>query len=283
MADEKVISEIKREYVENLLSRGKRLDGRKLEEFRDITIIQNPVGMAEGSARVKLGDTDLIAGIKIILGDPYADSMDKGVMTTTAELVPLASPFFETGPPSPQAVEIARVVDRGIRESQTIDLHALKVPDENKVFVVFIDIYPLDMDGNLIDAATIAVMTALNNSIVPAATLTKNLDHPIEKDFKLPIAHLPISVTGVKIGKNVILDPTQDEEDIAGARLTVTTDENGDIRAMQKGNIGKLTQEDIDHIVELSIAKGRDIRKLLNKEGNPPAPIEHDDAKQSRF
>lgn len=282
MADESVIPEIKRDYMENLLSRGKRIDGRKLEEIREITIIENPIGMAEGSARVKLGETDLIAGIKIILGDPYPDSKDKGVMTTTAELVPLASPQFETGPPSPKAVEIARVVDRGIRESETIDLRALKVPDEDKVFIVFIDIYPLDMDGNLIDAATIAVMTALRNTIVPASSLTAHLEHPME-DFKLPITHLPIAITGVKIGDTLVLDPTQDEEDIAGARLTVTTDENGEIRAMQKGNIGRLTVEDIDRVVELSIEKGREIRKILMKEGNPPAPVNTTDVEQIRF
>jgi exosome complex component RRP42 len=282
MADEKVISEIKRDYIENLLSRGKRLDGRKLTDTRDITIIENPLGMAEGSARVKLGHTDLVAGIKIILGDPYPDSKDKGVMTTTAELTPLASSDFETGPPSPRAIEVARVVDRGIRESETINLRALKVPDEDKVFVVFIDIYPMDMDGNLIDAATIAVMSALRNATVPAAELTKNLDHPME-DFKLPTTHIPIAVTGLKIGDSIVFDPTQDEEDIGGARLTVTTDENGDIRAMQKGNIGRLTPEDVDRIVAFSIEKGRDIRKLLMKEGNPPAPVRHDEPVQTSF
>jgi exosome complex component RRP42 len=274
MADEHVISEIKRGYIENLLAKGKRMDGRNVDEIRKVSIImENKLGMAEGSARVKLGDTDVICGIKVVLGDPYPDSKDKGVMTTTAELVPLASPFFETGPPSPESVEVARVVDRGIRESETINLRSLKVPEENKVFVVFIDIYPLDMDGNLIDAATVAVMKALSNTIVPAAELTKNLDHPME-DFKLPLAHMPIAVTGVKIGDTVILDPTQDEEDIAGARLTVTTDENGDIRAMQKGNIGRLSPEDIDLIVNLSIEKGKEIRKVLMSEGNPPAPAE---------
>ena len=100
------------------------IGGEKMAET-GCEIIENPLGMAEGSARVKLGDTDVVAGIKVILGDPYPDSKDKGVMTTTAELTPLASSDFETGPPSRQAIEIARVVDRGIRESQTINLKAL--------------------------------------------------------------------------------------------------------------------------------------------------------------
>lgn len=271
MSDEHVISEIKRGYLLNLLAKGKRIDGRRPDEIRPFTVERNILGMAEGSARVKLGDTDVVAGIKILLGDPYPDSKDSGVMTTTAELLPLASPLFETGPPSPEAIEVARVVDRGIRESQTIDLKALKVPDENKVFIVFIDIYPLDMDGNLIDASTIAVMAALSDVTVSAAELTRHLDHPME-DFKLPITHMPIAVTGVKIGDHIILDPTQEEEEISGARLTVTTDEHGDIRAMQKGNIGTLTVGDVDTIVRLSRERGAEIRKVLMNEGNPSAP-----------
>ncbi len=273
MADEKVIAEIKRDYITNLISRGKRMDGRDVDQIREVSIELNPIGTAEGSARVKLGGTEVICGIKVGLGDPYADSLNKGVMTTTAELVPLASPDFETGPPRPEAIELARVIDRGIRESGTIDLKELKVPNENKVFIVFIDIYPIDMDGNLFDAGTIAALAALLNTTVNAVELTKNLENPMPADFKLPINHYPLTVTGVKIGDTMVLDPSQEEEDIAGARLTVSTDENGDIRAMQKGNIGKLTVDDIDYMVAKSIEHGKEIRKLLMPEGNPPAPF----------
>jgi len=274
MSEENVIAEIKRDYMVNLLSKGKRIDGRRPDEFRDITVIPNPIATAEGSARVKLGGTDVVVGIKIALGDPYPDSKDKGVMTTMAELVPLASPLFESGPPSPMSIEISRVVDRGIRESGSIDLRALKVPGEEKVFIVFIDIYPMDMDGNLIDASTIAAMSALFNTIVPASILTAELENPME-DFKLPIKHCPIAITGVKIGETMVLDPSQEEEDIAGARLTVTTIENGDLCAMQKGNIGRLSIEDIDYIVENSVSNGREIRKILMNEASHPALVDN--------
>jgi len=265
MSEENIVAEIKREYVINLAAQGKRIDGRRPDEIRGISIIRKPIDTAEGSARVRLGSTDVLAGIKIGMGDPYSDTKDSGIMTTSAELIPLAAPTFETGPPSPEAIELARVVDRGIRESKAIDLKALKVPNSEKVFVVFMDIYALDFDGNLFDASTIAVMAALMNTIVPASELTAELETPME-DFPLPINHYPISITGVKLGDTTVLDPTQDEEDIAGARLTVTTDENGDIRAMQKGNIGRLSVEDIDRIVELSVERGREIRKILMQE-----------------
>lgn len=44
---------------------GERIDGRKLDEYRNIEIETGYVKKAEGSAYVRLGDTKVIAGIKV--------------------------------------------------------------------------------------------------------------------------------------------------------------------------------------------------------------------------
>ena len=116
---------IKRDYLANLAEQGKRADGRRIDEYRNIEIETNIISKAEGSARVKIGNTQVIAGIKMDMGDPYSDTPDSGVMTTAAELIPLASPDFESGPPREDAIELARVVDRGIRESEIIEVDKL--------------------------------------------------------------------------------------------------------------------------------------------------------------
>ena len=56
---------IKRDYLANLAEQGKRADGRRLDEYRNIEIETNVVSKAEGSARVKIGNTQVIAGIKM--------------------------------------------------------------------------------------------------------------------------------------------------------------------------------------------------------------------------
>ena len=61
---------IKREYLENLAKNGKREDGRKFNEFREIEIETDIISKAEGSARVKIGKTQIIAGIKMDIGEP---------------------------------------------------------------------------------------------------------------------------------------------------------------------------------------------------------------------
>jgi len=250
---------IKREYLAKLAGQGKREDGRGFDEFRPITIETNVISKAEGSARVKIGNTQVVAGIKMSVGEPYSDSPESGVMVTAAELIPLASPDFEAGPPREKAIELSRVVDRGIRESGVIELDKLCIEPKEKVWVVFIDIHIIDYDGNLFDAASLASLAALMTTTVPAENFELGEDYP------LPIKEPPVSCTSVKFNGNVVTDPSLDEEETAEARLTVATDQNGDIRAMQKGLNGSFTVDEIKKVINTSIDNGKKIREQLYK------------------
>jgi len=269
---------IKRDYLYDLAKKGKRADGRKFDEFRNIEIETGLISKAEGSARIKIGNTQVVAGIKMDIGDPYPDSPDKGVMMTAAELIPLASPDFESGPPREDAIELSRVVDRGIRESEVIGLDKLCIEPGEKIWMVFIDIHIIDFDGNLFDAASLAALAALFNATVPIERLQPTLEkyqekfpsikdylkeHP--KDYQLPMNEPPISCTSVKFNDLVVVDPCLDEEEIAEARLTVATDKNGDIRAMQKGLDGSFTVEEIKKVIKASLVNGMAIRTKLDE------------------
>lgn len=252
-----VMSEIKKDHIHKLLAKGRRVDNRAWDEFRPITIQPGYIETAEGSARVKIGNTDVLVGVKMATGAPFADTPNKGVLSTNAELIPMASPNFESGPPDENSIELARVVDRGIRESQIVDLEALCIEPEKEVWIMFTDIYVLDYDGNLFDAAFLGAIAALNNTMVPAKANDRG------DDYQLPIQHMPISVTAVQIENSILVDPTLDEEKVAEARLTVTTDENGDLRAMQKGLAGAFSLDQIYKCVETSQRLGNDLRKLI--------------------
>jgi exosome complex component RRP42 len=268
---------IKRDFIFNLAKNGKRADGRKFDEFRKIDIETGFISKAEGSAKVKIGNTQVVAGIKMDIGEPYQDSPDKGVMMTAIELIPLASPDFESGPPREDAIELSRVVDRGIRESEVIEMDKLCIEPGELIWLVFIDIHILDFDGNLFDAASLAALAALLNTMVPVERLRPNIEkfqdkYPNikqylenhSKNFKLPMKEPPISCTSVKFNNIVILDPSLDEEEIAEVRLTVATDKNGDIRAMQKGLSGSFKVEEIKKVIKASLDNGRKIRKELD-------------------
>ncbi|MFE3846006.1 exosome complex protein Rrp42 [Thermoplasmatota archaeon] len=252
-----ITSSIKRDYLYNLAKKGKRQDGRDLFKFRNISIETNLISKAEGSARVKIGNTQVVAGIKIDIGEPYSDSPNSGVITTAAELNPLASPDFESGPPRENAIELARVVDRGIRESEFIELDKLCIEPNEKIWIVFIDIHIIDYDGNLFDAASLAALAAILTAKVPAKRFELGEDYP------LPVKDPPISCTSVKFNDVMIMDPSLDEEEIAEARITIATDQNGHIRAMQKGLKGSYTTDEIKKIIKVSLDNGVEIRKKL--------------------
>ena len=253
-----VISELMREHINRLAASGKRTDGRVFDEPRSLTVHKNYIKTAEGSARVQLGNTDVLVGVKIDVGEPYADTPNQGVLTTSAELIPMASPNFESGPPSPTAIELARVVDRGIRETKTVNTEKLCITPKEKVWIMFIDIHALDYDGNLFDAASYGALSALSCAIVPASKIGK-------ADYPLPLEHWPISVTSAKIGSSIVVDPNLDEERIADARLTVTTDENGDVRAMQKGLKGSFNLEEVRGAIRTSQRVGRTLREVIQQ------------------
>ena len=269
---------IKRDYLSKLAEQGKRADGRTFNEFRKIEIETGLISKAEGSARVKLGNTQVVAGIKILIGTPYPDTPASGVMATAAELIPMASPDFEAGPPRENAIELARVVDRGIRESKIIEVDKLCLEPGEAIWMVFIDIHIIDFDGNLFDTSSLAALAALHNTVIPIERLRPDLEKLQEKfpsvkkyleehptDYPLPLKEPPISCTSVKYNNVIMIDPALDEEEIAEARLTVATDKNGDIRAMQKGLNGSFTVEEIKKVIKASIDNGVKIREELYK------------------
>ena len=249
-----VLSEIKKGYILRQLKEGKRNDGRELNAIREATVQTGFVTRAPGSAMVQLGKTRVLAGVKIELGTPFADTPNQGVLTTNVELLPMAFPTFESGPPNENSIEYARVVDRGIRESKMIDLKKLVVTPGEKVWIVFIDIDVLDYDGNLIDACNLAAVSALKTAVIPGAA--QGLE-----DIPLPVTCTPIAVTFVKIDEFLVPDPDLEEEQASDGRITVTTTEDGNLRAMQKGAGGAFTFDEIREAISMSFNLGKELRE----------------------
>ncbi len=249
-----VISEIRKNFMLESIKNGKRLDGRSLDEYREIKITENFIPKAAGSAMVELGNTKVVAGLKIEQGEPFEDSPDNGVMLLNIELLPMAFPTFESGPPSEQAVEYSRVVDRGIRESKMIDTSKLVIESGKTVWMIFVDIDVLNYDGNIIDACTLAAVTALKNAVIPGSKIG-------QKDFKLPVNATPVSVTMWKLGDELICDANLEEEQVSSGRITVTISEDGHIHAMQKGEVGEFSLEEIQKAIKTSSDIGNKLRE----------------------
>ena len=252
-----------RNHIIGLLNANTRLDGRKLTEYRKpIELEYGVVKTAEGSARVKIGETDVMVGVKLEVGEPYPDTPNEGTIIVGAELLPLSNPEFELGPPGIQAIELARVVDRGIRESKALDFKKLCIEKGEKIWMVIIDICPINDAGNLFDASSLAALAALKNAKFPAFDGEK-VDYKAKTDKSLELEKTPIAVTVIKIGDKFIVDPSTEEEKAVDARLTVSSMEDGTLCAMQKGGDFPLTVEDINKMLDIGIEKAKELRGYL--------------------
>jgi exosome complex component RRP42 len=264
------VSNLTKETLKKMFKEDKRFDNRKLFEFRDITIEYNVSNKAEGSARVKIGKTDVVVGIKLAPGEPYSDSPDRGNLTVSSDLLPLASPRFESGPPDFQGIELPRLVDRAVRGSGMIDLTKLCIKEGEKVWTIYIDIYPINDDGNLIDAATIGAIAALKKTKIPALTENNTID--FDKEPKEPLAlskeSVPLSFSFFKLGDSILLDPTREEEEACDGRLTFGISKFNDeyvANSCQKAGNATFTQEEVDKIMDMLAEKYEELNKKLKK------------------
>lgn len=263
-----VLDDLKKSQILELLEQGKRADGRAMDEQRKLVIETNAVPKANGSARVRLGGSEVICGVKIQPDRPFPDMGDKGIFICTAELLPLSHPSVETGPPGPDVIELARVVDRGIRESHMVDLAQLVIEKNKSVVGVFADNVVVDYDGNLFDACSYAATAALMSATSPKWVMQDDVP-TLEggQESPVPVTTIPVSVTMAKIGNHIVVDPDASEWACMDARVTITTDSDGNICALQKGGKNGFEFDDLIKCGELSVRVGAKIREQLKQAG----------------
>jgi exosome complex component RRP42 len=261
----RVISTIERKYIINNLKKEERIDGRGLWDYREFKIEADTISSAEGSADVSLGDTRIITGLKYDIGTPFPDLPNEGVCTIMAELLPIASPLFESGPPDEQSIELARVVDRGIRHADCIQTKKLCIKEEEAVYILFADMYVLNHGGNLIDCGGVSVLATLISSQIPEGKMTDNgvewTGNYIMGD--MIVNELPLVLTFAKIEDMIFVDPNLAEELVSDGRMSISVTENK-ITAIQKSGTATFSNDEIQLITQKALEIGNSLRNKLN-------------------
>jgi len=245
-SEKRIVSSLRKESIKRMVLTGVREDGRGLDQMRNIEARARVIDTADGSALVSLGNTKIVAGVKMGLGAPFPDSPDEGILIVNAEVLPHASPYSEPGPPDEYAIELARVVDRALRHSGWIDLKSLVVEPGRVARILWCDIYVLNDDGNLVDAAGIAAVVAIRTAEFPTVVKADSgyqLDRSKREPLKLNDERMPFIISFGKIMNKLIVDPSSDEEDILDGRISIAY--AGDrIVAIQK-TVGQFTAQEI--------------------------------------
>ncbi len=262
MDGKQITNAIEKEYILSLLKQGRRLDGRGINEFRELKIETNVIGTANGSAIVYLGKTKLICGIKATISNPWPEYPNKGSIFVGIETSPLSAPEYRVGPPQIDEIELSRVTDRAIRESECIDLEDLCIIPGEKVWTLNIDIYTLDDYGNLFDASVIAAYAALYTARIPEVRVIDGEIEILETTRPIKLNTFPISVTTYKIGEYLVTDAELREEQIADARITFGTIDTHIISG-QKGGSGAFKSSEILEILKTAIRTGSELRNRV--------------------
>ncbi|KAL6503010.1 hypothetical protein OROHE_024178 [Orobanche hederae] len=289
-----------KKFIETALISDLRIDGRGPFDYRNLTI---QFGSEDGSSDVQLGQTRVMGFVTSQLVQPYRDRPNEGTLSVFTEFSPMADPSFEVGRPGEFAVELGRIVDRGLRESRAVDTESLCVVAGKWVWSIRIDLHILDNGGNLVDAANSAALAALLTFRRPECTLggedgQEVTIHPPEfvwdhemsfwmrvarsiallykrmlqrtcmrEPLPLTVHHLPITVTFAFIGNEstVVIDPSHFEEAVMGGKLTATLNANGDICAIQKAGGEGILQSVIMQCLRIASVKAVDITGKLKK------------------
>ena len=261
----RIISKIEKSYITSNLKKGERIDGRDIWEYRKFNIKSDIISSAEGSADVSLGDTRIITGLKYEVGEPFPDLPNEGVCTIMAELLPVASPLFERGPPDEQSIELARVVDRGIRHADCVQTKKLCIKENEAVYILFVDMYVINYDGNLIDAGSVSALTTLISAHIPEGKIGEDglewTGHYLTGETI--VNELPLVLTYGKIDDIIFLDPNLAEELVCDGKISISATENK-ITSIQKSGAATFSIEEIKMLCKKSIDIGKKLRNELN-------------------
>ncbi|KAF9205307.1 hypothetical protein BGZ49_004207 [Haplosporangium sp. Z 27] len=241
-----------REFVLSALKEGARIDGRKFYDFRTLRL---SFGSDYGAVEVQLGNTRVLAKVSCEVIRPYADKPTEGFLMFNTELSPMASAAFEVGRQTDEEVLVSRLIEKAMRRSRALDTEGLCIVAGEKVWSIRVDIHFLDHDGNLVDAACIAAITALQHFRRPDVTVVGEevTIHTLEQRNPVPLSihHIPICVTFAFFdnGQHVLVDPTHLEEQIQEGDMTITLNVHKEVCALSKA--GGIPME-VDQILQCS-------------------------------
>lgn len=261
----KVIHPVK--YYRDYLNHNIRPDGREFDKWRPVAINIGSITTADGSAIVKIGNTNVVCGIRAELAKPKAIEPANGFIVPHIELTSLCSPKYRSGTSNEDAENHSCAVYDILMNSNCIDLKQLCIAKEKLVWCLYCDIACLDHDGCIVDAAVIAIIGALRNLKLPKVTYNAEIDS-IAVDTKvltpIKITSSPISTTLMAFDDNVLItDPTAEEENLSSAMLTIAVC-NGEVCFILKPGGTPFSQEQMDHCIRQALSRERSILKLLN-------------------
>ncbi|CAK9151878.1 unnamed protein product [Ilex paraguariensis] len=234
-------------FIQGGIAQDLRSDGRKRLTYRHIQVETGVIPQADGSARVKMGATDVIGSVKAELGKPNPLQPDKGKVSLYVDCSPTAAPMFEGRGGEELSTELSATLQRCLLGGKNgagagIDLSSLSIVEGKVCWDLYIDCLVVSSDGNLLDALGAAIKAALSNTGIPkvqvAAAVSSDgqpeVDVSDEEFLQFDTSGVPVIVTLTKVGRHYIVDATSEEESQMSSAVSVSINREGRICGLTK-------------------------------------------------
>ncbi|ORX70887.1 exosome component 8 [Linderina pennispora] len=251
------------EFQRRFLSQGTRHDGRGFAQFRPTHIVRSTISTAQGSATVRIGNTTVVCGIKAEVSEPDVSTPKAGYLVTNVELSPMCSARFRPGAPSEQAQVASEHISRLFQSA--IDVESLGIEEGRACWVLYADIVCIKHDGNVLDAAIVALQAALRDLQLPkvefdavsgVVSADKSKMQPLEVEALYP------TTLSVLDGNYLVADADDAEEQMAASSVLVVLTDSAVANIWKRGAL--VERKLVEKCVAMAEARKQELATLLN-------------------
>ncbi|KAF9607470.1 hypothetical protein IFM89_036067 [Coptis chinensis] len=257
-------------FYERHLLESIRPDARPLGKARDTTVALGGVAFADGSALVKTGHTTMLADIKMEIITPSVGSRDEASLAIDFHMPPICSPLIRPGRPA----EVAAIISKQLTDA-IVSIHSHSHVLNRQ------DVYCLDADGSLFDAALLSAVAAFSHLHIPAISVNDDgrvvavSEEEVESNLvkepfnqstrKLKLSCMPFSLTCILHKKHILADPTGEEESVMESFVTVVLDLSGQLVSFNKpgGPVLAYTSA-VQDCIALTRQRVKELQNILN-------------------
>ena len=263
------ISEDEKVYVLHGVQDDVRVDGRSRMDMRPLKFETELVTHANGSAHLRLANTDVLVGVKAELDLEGQIEDGRLPMEFFVDCSANATPDFEGRGGDSLAIELSRTLSKAYCDRKVFNYDLLKA--DTFSWILYVDILILEVGGNLYDTVSMAVKAALHSTIIPKVSVAtvdggkpelEITDDP-QDGHRLQVINSPILVTMCRIGNYCVIDPTPEEEACSTSSLVLGVTPEGKITTVKKSGPGAFNMDTLCRAMQDAQETGVKIQAVL--------------------
>lgn len=135
-----LLSEAEKVYILHGVQENIRNDGRSRQDYRPMELETGIVSNSNGSARLRLANSDIIASVKCEIDVPLANRPNEGKLEFFVDCSANATPEFEGRGGEELAMEISNTLQKTYSSPNAFDLKLLCILLKQQCWKLFIDV-----------------------------------------------------------------------------------------------------------------------------------------------